>query len=85
MIRNPLAMLLLAGFAGAAFASSCPILMKDIDAALKDPAIADRLSDEQLTAVRQLRKQGEEAHKDGDHSQSVEALNDARELLGILE
>lgn len=83
MIRKLVAVLLAVGMASAALASSCPLLMKDIDAALEDPAVAERLTDEQLTEVRQLRKEGEEAHQSGDHDKSMEALGRAKEVLGI--
>ncbi len=83
MIRKLFVTLLLAGFGSVAFASSCPLLMNDIDAALKDSAVTDQLSEEQLAEVRQLREEGEKAHKSGDHARSVEALSSARALLDI--
>lgn len=83
MIRKLVALLVALGIAGAAFASSCPLLMKDVDAALEDSAVTGRLTEEQLTEVRQLRKEGEAAHKAGDHPKSMEALGRAKEVLGI--
>jgi hypothetical protein len=83
MIRRLVAVALAVVIAGAAFASSCPLLMKDIDAALADPAVAGQLTEEQLQEVQQLRKEGEDAHKAGDHGKSMEALGRAKEVLGI--
>lgn len=83
MIRKLVSVLLLVGLSSAAFAGSCPLLMKDIDAALEDPAVAERLSDDQLAEARQLRKEGEKAHQSGDHARSMEALGEAKEILGI--
>jgi hypothetical protein len=83
MFRKLISALFLVILSSAAFASSCPLLMKDIDTALADPAVAERLSDDQLAEARQLRKEGQEAHEAGDHSRSVEALGEAKEILGI--
>lgn len=83
MNRKFFAALVLVTFSGAAFASSCPRLMNEVDAALQDPAVEERLSEEQLTQVRQLREEGEEAHRAGNHTESVEALNEAKDILGI--
>lgn len=83
MIRKVLIAVSLGLLSAVAAAGSCPLLMNDIDAALNDPAVQERLSDEQLAEARQLRQQGEEAHKAGDHAASVEALARAKEVLGI--
>lgn len=83
MTGKLLSMLLLVVLSTAAIAGSCPLLMKDIDAALQDPAVAERLSDDQLTEARQLRKEGEEAHESGDHARSMEVLGQAKDILGI--
>jgi hypothetical protein len=83
MIGKLLAGLILFAFSSAAFSGSCPLLMSDIDAALEDPAVTERLSEEELMEARQLREQGEEAHRSGDHAQSMEALNRAKEVLEI--
>lgn len=73
----------LLALSGAAFASSCPLLMEDIDAALADPAVVERLGEEQLAEVQRLREEGEEAHRGGDHGRSMEKLGQAKEILGI--
>ena len=62
-----------------AFASSCPKHMKAIDAALaKNP----KLSAEQMSQVKKYRVDGEKLHKEGKHSESVEALAKAEKILG---
>ncbi len=68
-------------FSASAFAGSCPMMMKSIDAALADEATIQELNAEQLAEVKSLRKKGEEAHKAGDHGASVQALNEATTIL----
>jgi len=70
-----LALLLFPTFA---FAGSCPLLMKEIDQILEE---TKQLSKEQLNEIRQLRIQGEEAHKSGDHEESEKLLKEALQLL----
>ena len=63
-----------------AYAYHCPKDMAEIDAALaKNPS----LSPDDLAEVKDLRAEGEELHKAGDHAQSVEVLGQAKEMLGI--
>ncbi|MDA7947598.1 MAG: hypothetical protein MPJ78_08975 [Hyphomicrobiaceae bacterium] len=62
-----------------AFAGSCPKHMADIDAAMKTA----QLSDADKAKVMQLRKQGEEQHKAGDHGASVKSLGEAKKILGL--
>ena len=83
MVRKLFAVLVLAALSGAAFASSCPLFMGDIDAALKDPAKVEGLSEDELAEVKQLRAEGEEAHDAGDHAKSMEALTRAKEILEV--
>lgn len=83
MIRKLFTGLIFVAFSGVAYANSCPLLMGDIDEALNDAAIEQRLSEEELAEARQLRKQGEEAHRAGDHAKSMEALSQAKVILGI--
>lgn len=65
---------------GTAAAFHCPKDMKEIDAALsKGPD----LSAAQLTEVKQLRAEGEAAHKAGKHQESVDKLGRAKQILGI--
>ncbi|MBL8659087.1 MAG: hypothetical protein JNM75_04945 [Rhodospirillales bacterium] len=70
-----------AGFAAApAYAYHCPQDMAQIDAALaKNP----NLSPEQLAKVKSLRAEGEQLHKAGNHDASLEALGQAKQILGI--
>ena len=64
---------------GTAFAGSCPMHMKKIDSAMA----SSTLSMADMDKVKELRARGEELHKSGDHSGSVAALAEAREMLGI--
>ena len=54
-------------FTGSAFAGSCPMMAKDVDSKIKQ--------------AQELRDQGMEAHKAGDHAKSEELLNKALELF----
>ena len=70
----------IAGFGAAAHASSCPLQMKEIDAALaKQP----QLSEMKMNEVKKLRAEGEAQHKAGDHAASVATLKKAKEILGL--
>ena len=62
-----------------ALAHNCPALMAEIDSALADTS----LSGEELERVQELRAEGEELHVAGDHDGSMEALEEAKALLGI--
>jgi hypothetical protein len=62
-----------------AFANQCPMMMKDIDAALQTAM----LTDEQKARVMELRRLGEEQHKAGDHPASEKSLGEAKKLLGL--
>lgn len=70
---------LLAFFASPAVAFQCPADMAAIDAALKTAS----LSATDLARVKQLRADGEALHRSGSHQASVDALAEARTLLGI--
>ncbi len=65
--------------ASTAFAGSCPRDMKQIDAAMANSTL--NMTD--MEKVKALRAKGEELHKSGDHSASVDALNEAKDILGI--
>ena len=54
-------------FTGSAFAGSCPMMAKDVDSKIKQ--------------AQELRDQGMEAHKAGDHAKSEELLNKALDLF----
>jgi hypothetical protein len=53
--------------------------MKTIDAALT----STKLAGAELAKVKALRADGEKAHADGKHSESMKALGEAKKLLGI--
>ena len=54
-------------FTSSAFAGSCPMMANKVDSKIKQ--------------VQELRDQGMEAHKSGDHAKSEELLNKALELF----
>jgi hypothetical protein len=64
-----------------ALAGSCPKVMKKIDAAL---ATSPELTSEQMTQVTKLRAEGEAQHKAGSHSGSIDSLNKALKILGVM-
>jgi hypothetical protein len=53
--------------------------MKSIDAALTKTKLAGA----DLAKVKALRADGEKAHADGKHTESMKALGEAKKLLGI--
>jgi hypothetical protein len=65
--------------AGAALAGNCPNEMKAIDAKMSSA----KLSKEDTDKVKKLRADGEKAHKDGKHADSMKALGEAKKILGI--
>lgn len=79
MLRSMLFAVLLAMTPTAAFAHMCPSLMAEIDAALPTATI----SEGDKATVMELRERGEELHNAGDHDASVQALQEAKALLGI--
>ncbi|AEG04887.1 hypothetical protein HR059_10485 [Sinorhizobium meliloti WSM1022] len=62
-----------------AFANQCPAMMQAIDAAMPNAS----LSEADMAKVKQLRQQGEDLHKAGDHAGSEAALGQAKTMLGI--
>ncbi|MCC4114585.1 hypothetical protein LLG90_04375 [Aromatoleum toluclasticum] len=67
-------------FSGSALAFHCPADMKKIDAAL---TASPKLTDAQMSEVKQLRADGEALHKAGKHQESVDTLAKAMKILGI--
>jgi hypothetical protein len=65
--------------ASMAFAGSCPMDMKQVDAAMATSTL--NMAD--MEKVKALRAEGEAMHKSGDHAASVEALKKAKALLKI--
>lgn len=78
-MKSILAAAAIALLAAPAFAFQCPADMAAVDAALADAS----LSEEDMARVQELRTQGEELHAAGDHQASVDALAEAKALLGI--
>ena len=72
---------LVVGASAPALAGTCPKIMKKIDAAL---AANPQVSAEQMTRITELRAEGAAQHKAGSHSASVDSLNKALEILGIM-
>lgn len=79
-MKNALMAAALALSAGTAFAHNCPNEMKAIDAKL---ATNPKLADADAAKVKQLRADGETAHKAGKHDDSMKALGEAKKILGI--
>lgn len=81
MLRTLFAATAIVGLLAApAIAGQCPADLQKIDAALaKNP----ELSEAQMTRVKQLRQQGEQQHKAGQHAASVQTLGQAKEILGV--
>jgi hypothetical protein len=79
-MKIALAALVLALGSASAFAYHCPVDMKEIDAKL---ATNPTLSDADAAKVKQLRADGEAAHKAGKHDDSVKMLGEAKKILGI--
>jgi hypothetical protein len=79
-MRTVLIAAALALAAGTAFANHCPMEMKAIDAKL---ATNPKLSDADAAKVKQLRADGEAAHKAGKHDDSLKMLEEAKKMLGI--
>lgn len=71
---------LIGGMSSAAYAGSCPLVMKKIDAALMTQST---LSADQLAQVTELRAEGEVQHKSGSHAASIASLHEAMEILGL--
>ena len=59
--------IIFAMFIGSAFAGSCPMMAKNIDAKIEE--------------AQKLRDAGMKAHSDGDHAKSEELLNKALKLF----
>jgi hypothetical protein len=72
--------IVLAALSVTAYAGSCPMDMKAIDAALTSNT---KLTAEQSAEVKKLRAEGEAAHKSGNHAESVQKLGQAKQILGI--
>ena len=67
IMKNFLTLAFIILFSGSAFAGSCPMMAKNIDA--------------KIAEAQELRDAGMNAHKSGDHAKSEELLNKALELF----
>lgn len=85
MWKHGLAGLLLALITAPALAGSCPTLMHDIDRMLDDDAVVSALEASELERVRELREKGEQLHKNGNHGESVDVLDEALAILDEAE
>lgn len=79
-MKRTLILLSLAAACGVALAHNCPNEMKAIDAKL---ATNPKLAEADAAKVKQLRADGEAAHKAGKHDDSMKVLGEAKKLLGI--
>jgi hypothetical protein len=79
-MKHTLVLAALALAFGAAQAGNCPNEMKAIDAKL---ATNPKLAEADMAKVKKLRADGEAAHKAGDHGKSMQALGEAKKMLGI--
>ena len=77
--RLTLAAILAAALASPAFAFQCPSDLAAIDAARETAS----LSEDVMAKVKELRATGEAEHAAGNHQASVDALAEAKALLGI--
>lgn len=75
-----LAVALSLGFAGAAYASSCPTQVKAIDEALSKNA---SLSADKKAEAQKLRNEGQALHESGKHAESMAKLAEAKKILGL--
>jgi len=64
---------------GLAMAHGCPGEMKKIDAAMP----TSKLSAQDTGKVKDLRAKGEEQHKAGQHTESMQSLGEAKKIMGI--
>ena len=66
---------------GSAFANSCPMHVKKIDAALTTATVGDDVK----AQAKALRDEGEALHAAGNHAESMAKLAEAEALLGIAQ
>lgn len=78
-MKTVLAILLLSA-SSFAIAHNCPNEMKAIDARLNS---AKGISAEDMSQVKSLRADGEKFHKEGKHDESMQALQQAKRILGL--
>lgn len=74
MKRTIIAVIFAIGFTSPALAGHCPKDVKAIDAALAEQSNAE---------AKALRDKGQQLHEAGQHGESLEALHQAMNILGI--
>lgn len=62
-----------------AFAHGCPGEMRKIDERLPSA----KITESQMSKVKELRSKGEQLHKEGKHSESMATLGEAKKILGM--
>jgi hypothetical protein len=62
-----------------AMAHGCPGEMKKIDNALPTA----KLTPQNISKVKELRAKGEEQHKAGQHTESMNTLAEAKKIVGV--
>lgn len=82
MKNRLLAMLFMLGFAGSAWAGSCPELMAEIDEILEGEDTISHLEADVLAEARALRDMGSALHNAGDHDEAEDKLERSLKLLG---
>ncbi len=79
MTKTALTLALILGLAAPAFAGNCPVVIGEIEEALKTAT----LDEATMTQVTALLDTGKTAHDAGDHAASMAALDEAKVLLGV--
>lgn len=79
-MKKTFALIVLSTACGLALAHGCPGEMKAIDAKL---ATNPKIAEADLAKAKQLRADGEAAHKAGKHDESMKLLGEAKKTLGI--
>lgn len=81
-MRRTLLFIAAAAISVPVWAMHCPMDMTRIDEQLQSNPPADPAT---LEKVKELRAEGEQLHKAGDHSQSMQVLSQAQALLDSAE
>jgi hypothetical protein len=79
-MKNRFLILSLLFMSAAASAHNCPNEMKVIDLKLTG---SPKMDSADMSRVMDLRVEGEKLHKQGQHAESMQALKEAKKLLGM--
>ncbi len=82
MKNRLLAVLFVLGFAGSAWAGTCPELIEEIDEILEGEGTTSHLEADVVAEARALRDMGSALHNAGDHDEAEEKLERSLKLLG---